>query len=57
MVQVVIGKEIPLNRCGQNGQMWVACESRDRSKKTMSNSGENFELFYICYFLDILKLC
>jgi hypothetical protein len=22
----------------------------------MSNSGENYEFFYICFFLDILKL-
>jgi hypothetical protein len=30
--------------------------SMEIEPKTMSNSGENYEHFYICFFLDILKL-
>jgi hypothetical protein len=27
-----------------------------KGRKTMLGSGENYDFFYICFFLDILKL-
>jgi hypothetical protein len=38
-------------KCGNQVQIWL------KEPKTMSNSGENYKCFYICFFLDILKLC
>jgi hypothetical protein len=38
---------------GFKGLVWVWL----KEPKTMLDSGENCELLYICFFLDILKLC
>jgi hypothetical protein len=35
-------------------EYWVQVQKQEL--KTMSNSGENYELFYI-FFFDTLKLC
>jgi hypothetical protein len=37
-------------------KVWLGANTHIGAK-TMSNSGQNYELFYICFFLDILKLC
>jgi hypothetical protein len=37
-------------------KVWLGANTHIGAK-TMSNNGENYELFYICFFLEIFKLC
>ncbi len=41
----------------QNSKLNGVQIQRKELKKTMLDSGENYELFYICFSCDIFKLC